>query len=309
LELRNAGYETTALFGRDISRDDLRKLLPEQDLFLWEGHHNTLINDFAFPEWDEPLPPTLVFLQSCLALKEYKVQGLLRRGAVGVVGSSTRVYSGSGGACSLAFTDGVLYEGQSLGGSLRQAKNFMVAYAALKEKRLGDQAKRSGANVRSAWAFSLWGDPTLRLPRPEAPADALTPVRHDVHGSEIVISLPGTAYDKVSTSKFQVRMMPNARLAGLVHKEKEDDGQALIPFIFAELALPEGPAGRTPRLSSRLPSSQYVFCWDARRRVGYLLFMPGAREQQELRFHVHWEVGDPASARVPAEEIRLAEGK
>ena len=54
-----------------------------------------------------------------------------------MVGSSTRTYSGSGGAFSLAFFNALLYDGQSLGGSLRQAKNFLLAYALLKEKRLG----------------------------------------------------------------------------------------------------------------------------------------------------------------------------
>ena len=125
------------------------------------------------PDWDEPVVPSFVFLQSCLALTEEKAQPLLRRGAVGVVGSPVRTYSASGGACSLAFFDALLYDGQSLGGGLRQAKNFLLAYAQLKEKRLGKDAKRSGANVRAAWAFTLWGDPTLTLPRPERPAGAL----------------------------------------------------------------------------------------------------------------------------------------
>jgi Peptidase family C25 len=290
-ELRNAGYETTTLFGKQINKDDLRSLLQENDLFLWEGHHNTLIKDYGFPEWDEPLPPSLVFLQSCLALKEPKVQPLLRHGAIGVIGSSTRVYSGSGGACSLAFLDGLLYEGQSLGGALRQAKNFLLAYSLLKEKRLGDQAKRGGANVRSAWAFSLWGDPTLMLPRPERPAGALPPVSHEVHGNVIVLSLPPEGHDRVFSDKFQAQVQPNGRLAGLVLKAKDEDGQPLVPFVFAEVSLPKAPDGMTPRLNSRLPSSRYVFTWDERRHTGYLLAMPRTSDHKELRFNVHWEAG------------------
>ena len=95
------------------------------------------------PDWDEPTAPSFVFLQSCLALTEEKAQPLLRRGAVGVVGSPVRTYSASGGACSLAFFDALLYDDQSLGGGLRQAKNFLLAYALLKEKRLGKDAKRT----------------------------------------------------------------------------------------------------------------------------------------------------------------------
>ena len=161
-EFANAGYDTTAKFRDGVVKDDIRRALPEADIFLWEGHHSTLIRDFKVPDWDEPTAPAFIFLQSCLALTEEKAQPLLRRGAVGVIGSPVRTYSASGGACSLAFFDALLYEDQTVGGGLRQAKNFLLAYAQLKDKRLGKDAKRSGANVRAAWAFTLWGDPTLR---------------------------------------------------------------------------------------------------------------------------------------------------
>ena len=121
-ELRNAGYETTATFGNDVSGADLRKALAEQDVFLWEGHHSVLVRDYEFPSWDEPTRPSLVFLQSCLALKEDESGPMLRRGAVAVISSPTRMYSGSGGACSLAFFDALLYDGESVGGALRQSK-------------------------------------------------------------------------------------------------------------------------------------------------------------------------------------------
>src|SRR5205823_606566 len=109
-ELRNRGYETTTLFGNEVSKEGLRKLLPRQDVFLWEGHHNTLIKDYCLPEWTEPLEPSLLFIQSCLALKDYKAQPLIERGALCVVGSSTRIYSASGGAFALCFFDALLYD-------------------------------------------------------------------------------------------------------------------------------------------------------------------------------------------------------
>ncbi len=288
-EFRNAGYETTAKFRDQVVKDDLRRALPEQDVFLWEGHHSTLIRDFKVPDWDEPAVPSFVFLQSCLALTEEKAQPLLRRGAVGVVGSPVRTYSASGGACSLAFFDALLYEDQTLGGALRQAKNFLLAYAQLKEKRLGKDARRAGANLRAAWAFTLWGDPTLTLPRPERPADALAGVRHEVHGNTIIVSLPERAHDRVESDKFRVAMPPNARLAGLIRKEEDDAQRPLVPFVFAEVALPQAPAGRVPELHAKLPGSHYVFCWDERRRTGYLLVTPRARDEKELRFRVSWK--------------------
>jgi hypothetical protein len=276
-----------------VTRDDLRRALPEHDIFLWEGHHGTLIRDFKVPQWDEPMAPSFVFLQSCLALTEEKAQPLLRRGAVGVIGSPVRTYSASGGACSLAFFNALLYEDQSLGGGLRQAKNFLLAYARLKEKRLGKDAKRTGANLRAAWAFTLWGDPTVTLPRPERPADALAGVRHEVQGNTIIVSLPGQAHDKVASNKFQVSMPPNARLAGLIRKEEDDSERPLVPFVFAEVSLPKAPAGRVPELRGKLSPSHYVFTWDERRRTGYLLVTPRANGEKDLRFHVSWK--DPGA--------------
>src|SRR5262249_28396113 len=242
-ELPTRGYQTASLFGDRVPKEDVRRLLPQQDIFLWEGHHSTMTRDYGLPDWPEPLEPSLVFLQSCLALCEPEALPLIERGAIGVIGTSTRTYSASGGACSLAFFDALLYEDQTLGGGLRHAKNFLLAYAQLKEKRLGKDAKRTGANLRAAWAFTLWGDPTLRLPRPQKPDDALTAVRHEVQGNTIVVSLPEMVHEKVESNKFQVEMPPNARLAGLIRKEGNEKEKPLVPFVFVEVALPRAPAG------------------------------------------------------------------
>src|SRR5262249_17400128 len=158
--------------------EELRRLLPSQTIFLWEGHHSTLVQDYRVHEWPEPLQPSLVFLQSCLALQEPKAQPFLERGAVGVIGTSSRTYSGSGGALSLAFFDALAYEHQSVGDALRSAKNFMLAFAQLKEQRLGAKSQLGGANIRAAWAFCLWGDPTVTLPKTAPPDGALASVRH-----------------------------------------------------------------------------------------------------------------------------------
>jgi hypothetical protein len=292
-ELRNAGYETASFFGEGSTKpEEVRRLLPGKDIFLWEGHYRTMIDEYGVPSWDEPLRPGLVFLQSCLALNEAEAPLFLRRGALAVVGSSTRTYSGTGGAFSLAFFDAMLYERQSLGSALRQAKNYLLAYALLKEKRLGDDAKLGGASLRSAWAFSLWGDPTLKLPRPAPPAKALTPVRHEVRGNTLVLLLPDQWHDEVITSGYQVQKLANARLAGLLTRSEDEDNRRLVPLLFAEFDLPRGQEGKTPRLRSRVPERSWVFCWDARRRCGYLLVRPRAKDEGELRFHIDWLPGE-----------------
>lgn len=285
-ELTNAGYETTALFGHDVRRSTIKKLLPKQSLFLWEGHHSTLVRDFELPDWTEPLCPSLIFLQSCLALTEAEALPFLRRGACGIIGSSSRTYSASGGALALAYCDALLYEHLSVGESLRHAKNYMLAFTLLKEKRLGTEAKLGGAAIRSAWAFTLWGDPTLKLPAPSPPANALPRVRHTVEGNVIRFELPDSVHDKANSGRYQTQMWANARLGGLMTAQADD--RHLKPLVFAEIPLPPGPPGKTPHLHGRLPGKNWVFCWDARRNCGILLAAPRAQDH-ELRFHVAWE--------------------
>lgn len=299
-ELRNAGYEVTALFGKQLTADVLRQAMPGHEVFLWEGHHNTLVKEWGFTEWDEPLSPTFVFLQSCLALQPEKVHPLLLRGAVGVLGTSTRTYSGSGGAFSLAFFNALLYEGQTVGGSIRQAKNFLAVYTQLKQKRLGTAAVRLGANRRASWAFTLWGDPTFRLPRPDA-GEALPAVRHRVAGNRVVLELPATLHDRVQTDRYQAQVPPNARLAGLVRKNGDDDGRPLVPLVFAEVHLPSVSSENPPQMRSRLPGTHWAFLWDGRRQTGYLLATPRRLDldRGELRFQVEWTgvsaLGTPAT--------------
>jgi Peptidase family C25 len=287
-ELKNRGYDTTAMFEDNVKADELRRAWPDADIFLWEGHYKTMVDDFKVPTWTEPLRPSLVFLQSCLALNPTEVKPLVQRGAVAVVGSSTRTYSGTGGAFSLAFFDANLYDDQSLGGSLRQSKNFLLAWSLLKQKRLGESAKLAGANVRSAWAFTLWGDPTLKLPKPELPRDSLPGVRHEVKDGVLVIVRPEAMYEKMKTENHVGTIWPNSRLAGLVTKAEKDADHRLIPLLFAEVKLSPPAAGRVPSLVGRVPANSYAFVWDARRESGYLLVVPPTRQSSDLKFEVRW---------------------
>jgi hypothetical protein len=285
-ELANGGYRTTALFGDDVKQETVREQLPRQTVFIWEGHHETLAKTYGLPGWPKRLRPSLMFLQSCLALSEADAYPLMERGAVAVVGSSTRIYSGTGGAFTLAYFDALLYDDQSLGGALRQGKNFLLAYALLKEERLGEDSKLEGANLRSAWAFTLWGDPAVRLPRPERPADALPPVRRAVRGKTITLTVPAKTYDRAAAGDFRARVWPNARVAGLVRKD--DDGKRdLVPLVFAEVPLPQAPDGKDVTLTSKLLDRRWVWLWDARRKVGSLLVVP-PDDRRELRFQAEW---------------------
>ncbi len=286
-EFRNAGFATTGLFGRAVDADEIRRLLPQQTIFLWEGHQSTLFRSYEAHAWPEPLRPSLIFLQSCLALTEDKAGPFLQRGAIGLVGTSTRTYSASGGAFAMAFCDSLLYEKQTVGGALRQAKNFLLAFARLKEKRLGE-VKMNGASHRAAWAFSLWGDPTVRLPMPLRPEGALTAIRHRVRGNKLIISLPDMPHDQVVSAQYQAEIHPNARLAGLLTKQEDTEVHPLVPLIFAEVHLKPLEPDWEPQLCCKLPEQNWVFCWDKRRSCGYLLVRPRPRDRHEIRFTIDW---------------------
>jgi hypothetical protein len=120
----------------------------------------------------------------------------------------------------------------------------------------------------------------LHLSPPATPAQRAA-VRPVVRGNTIVVDLPDTAYQGIQSGDYRSQMRPNARLAGLLRRDREAS-KHLVPFVFAEVHLPKVPPGLTPRLRSKLPDKHWVFCWDGRRRVGYLLVTP------RLRFHVEW---------------------
>jgi hypothetical protein len=91
----------------------------------------------------------------------------------------------------------------------------------------------------------------------------------------------------VTSGRYEATMRPNARLAGLLHKEEEVS--TLVPFIFVEVPLPKAPPGKKPQLKSKLSDRNWVFSWDERRNVGFLLITPREKDQKELRFRVEWE--------------------
>ncbi len=165
----------------------------------------------------------------------------------------------------------------------------MLCYSLLKEKRWERTPNYMEPTCASAWAFTLWGDPTVKLPRAQPPENALPHVRHQIQGNTLILSIPDRAYDKVVTEKYQSELWPNGRLAGLLTSVPNEEERRLVPFVFAEVPLPQAPAGKTPLLRSKIPASHWVFCWDARRNCGYLIVEPRAKDEKELRFQVHWD--------------------
>ena len=110
----------------------------------------------------------------------------------------------------------------------------------------------------------------------------------------IHLYLPNQAHEKTTTAHYKAEMLPNGRLAGLITKHSDDKLQKVVPFVFAEVSLPNVSGNKVPKLTTKLPSNRWVFVWDAQRRAGYLLAAPRSTDHEEIRFHVATEAREMA---------------
>ena len=79
-----------------------------------------------------------------------------------------------------------------------------------------------------------------------------------------------------------------------------------MPFVFAEVALPKAPAGHVPELHRQAAGQPLrLLAGTERRRTGYLLVTPRARDEKELRFHVTWKKTGRRHRRLKIEDRRL----
>ncbi len=249
----------------------VRADLPMADLFVFEGHQETLTDTWKFSDWNEPLRPGLTILQSCRSLQANTVLPLFKRGMAAVVGTSTRTYSASGGAFATALINGLLQKGVSLGAALRRAKNFLLVYAAWKQARLGKQATMMGANYRAAWSFALWGDPDWQ---PRLPAAATTPtcpwqITPEPDGSyRVAITLPESTH-AIAVGPYQATWYPGTIPAGLVRIR--DHYKEPLAFLFVEFVGTNWT--RPPLVQTAVPDRDWHLAWDKRRQVGYLFVL------------------------------------
>ena len=109
-------------------------------------------------------------------------------------------------------------------------------------------------------------------------------------GDTITLAAPPAA-NSLGAGVYRAAYRPNERLAGLVRAGDEGE-KRLVPLAFAEVALPQAPAGAEPRLRSKLPDNNWVFIWDARRRIGWLLVALPATAERDIRFRIDWPASE-----------------
>jgi hypothetical protein len=113
-------------------------------------------------------------------------------------------------------------------------------------------------------------------------------VRHRLRGDMLTMTVP-PARNETRSSAFQADVWANGHLGGLVRKPAPGQLPNLVPMAFAEVPLPHAPAGKVPHLRTRLPDERWACCWDARRRVIYVLAVPRTGQSGDLRFRIEWQ--------------------
>ena len=240
---------------------------------------------YAAVEHLDGLP--LVVLQSCHSLEEEIASQIFKAGGVGLVGSVTNVYSASGSAFVKAFCDGLVYQHETAGEALRDARNYFLCLAELKKKRGHTETAKV---YRAALSFCLWGDPELRITAGLPNKTKLKPISAKlIPPDKMSISTPRRRLPELRTEKYFVRIFPASQVAGIVKRLKTREERRLTPIYFFRLPVPEGFDARQHSNLQRKddPPNRAVFMTDSFKRFLYVLYFPSKEKKNnkfELRF-------------------------
>jgi hypothetical protein len=229
----------------------------------------------------------MVVLQSCSSLFNEATSGAIDSGACGVIGSTTSIHSASGSSYVKAWSDAVVYRGATAGEAMRDARNYFLLLARLKEARGHKQQPKV---LRVALSFRLWGDPeAVVLPGVKGKPTRRT-IAGRIHGPQVTLLLPRRKLPEARTSKYVVRAFPGSQTAGIVKRLKGKDYRRLMPVYFLRIDCPAGLDLSGWRALARSGDSdkRAVFATDPLGRHVYVVYFPEeekSREKITLRFH------------------------
>ena len=273
-ELENVGWEVDAFYGRSVDRRLIRNELPGKRLIVWHGHPRDLTVDYEIGVVDQRLDAALVVLQGCYTLDRSDPYVMVQQGAAAVVGTYMAVYSASGSAFAKALLDAMLYHGADAGEAMVHARNYLLAYVALKRKR-GHRDWRK--TWRAALSFDLWGDPTARPV--DAPHPPSTPYVHlERDGDTLRFVVPPRPWGRLQVGRYELEPTPGSELGAIYTRKRSwGDRRRMQEMYFGWVDLPDFES--EPRLSTSIPARDWVRVWSPRRRRLYLLVHDDAAER------------------------------
>jgi hypothetical protein len=215
---------------------------------------------------DQVLDASLVFLQGCYTLDRNDPYVLVQQGAAGVIGTYMAVYSASGSAFAKTVLDAMLYYAADQGEALVHARNYLLAYVAMKRQRGHTDWRKTW---RAALSFDLWGDPTLSPMRPRQ-SPAQPPVRLLHEDGVLRFEVPEPRFSGLSAGRYTLESVAGGQL-GSIYTRSDDWGQErrMQPFYFGWVDLPDHET--EPELFSDVPEDEWVTLWAPHRRRLYLM--------------------------------------
>ncbi|MDX2171398.1 MAG: C25 family cysteine peptidase, partial [Deltaproteobacteria bacterium] len=252
-DLRNAGLPVQSAFRDAVTPAAIQTALGDAGVLVWEGHARDLTLEEGGGIAVERTPP-LVVLQGCYTLDRSDPFILIERGTRDIVATSAAIYSASGSAFARAFFDALVYDHADLGTAVRNARNYLLAVAELKQRRgHADWTK----TYRAALAFALWGDPTARPPLPTG-TPKLPPAtwRVDAHGLELTI--PSKRLKTATVDRYTARPVPRAMLSGLILRAGEAPGREVKELFYTAIPAPPGVTAACPPAADWDVLSQYA---------------------------------------------------
>lgn len=220
----------------------------------------------------------LVILQSCSSLHNDGTLAAVRAGACGVIGSTTSIHSASGSSFVKAWGDAALRGGETVGEAMRDARNYFLLLARLKEAR---GHKQQAKTLRVGLSFRLWGDPEVTLFPPAQEKPVCRPIAATLRRQTVTLQTPRRKLPEAKTEKYAVRAYPGSQTAGIVKRIKGKPYRRLMPVYFLRLDLPAGSDVSTKRglVRSGDKDTRAVFSVDPLGRYVYVLYFP----EQETR--------------------------
>ena len=266
-EFENWRVPFKAYYRQEIDESLLKRELPGKDIIISEGHLWDLM--VLFEEDMVKFSPSLVFAQSCDSLDSSYAYPLFRAGTVAYIGSTSAIHSASGAAFTKAFFDAILYEDMDVGSALLYAKNYLLTWVNLKKKRGHSEWAKA---YRVALSFTLWGDPTTKLYLKGSPKPKLTEARIRRVSPHLLLTTPPVWYKRIETEKYWTKYPPGGKLAGVVKRKGGKEKRKVPALLFARIKLDN--LFDLKLESSDLKEEEWVYTWDKKRKILYLLVYP-----------------------------------
>ena len=215
-----------------------------------------------------------VILQSCHSLEEMRVNWIIRKGGIGLLGSTTNVHSASGSAFVKAFCDSLLYRGSTAGEALQDARNYFMCLDRLREQR---GHKELAKMKRVAMSFRIWGDPEQRLLPVMNDRPLIAAVSGEFSGKrKFRIQTPLKKLKEAKTDKYILRCFPSSEAGAIVTRLKEFSYRKINSIYFFKLPVTDSfiEKGFTSIARPVDTDIRSVFIMDSLKRHLFILYYP-----------------------------------